>query len=88
MASTVQEMFVNLINADATSAWVGIVLTTLGGLVVLGKIVSACSFLFQHFVRPGISPKKFGPWAIVTGATDGIGKAYCQALAKKGMLCV
>lgn len=28
---------------------------------------------------------KFGKWAIVTGATDGIGKAYALALAKKGM---
>ena len=31
---------------------------------------------------------KFGKWAIVTGATDGIGKAYAKALAKKGMSIV
>jgi len=29
--------------------------------------------------------KKQGQWAVVTGATDGIGKAYALALAKKGM---
>ncbi len=83
---SIPELFVNLINADATSAWVGIVLTTLGGLVVLNKTISVATFVYQHFLRPGINPKKFGPWAVVTGATDGIGKAYCQALAKKGVV--
>ena len=29
--------------------------------------------------------KKCGAWAVVTGATDGIGKAYCEALAKRGL---
>ncbi|XP_053321091.1 very-long-chain 3-oxoacyl-CoA reductase-B-like [Spea bombifrons] len=28
--------------------------------------------------------KKYGGWAVVTGATDGIGKAYAQELAKRG----
>jgi len=29
--------------------------------------------------------KKCGQWAVITGATDGIGKAYAQELAKKGL---
>jgi 17beta-estradiol 17-dehydrogenase / very-long-chain 3-oxoacyl-CoA reductase len=29
--------------------------------------------------------KKLGKWAVITGATDGIGKAYAFALAKKGL---
>ena len=29
--------------------------------------------------------KKFGSWAVVTGCTDGIGKAYVDQLAKQGM---
>jgi len=29
--------------------------------------------------------KKQGQWAVITGATDGIGKAYAQELAKMGM---
>ena len=28
---------------------------------------------------------KLGQWALVTGATDGIGKAYAMAMAKKGL---
>jgi 17beta-estradiol 17-dehydrogenase / very-long-chain 3-oxoacyl-CoA reductase len=40
---------------------------------------------YKSFLRPGKNLKKFGKWAIVTGATDGIGKAYAMALAKKGM---
>lgn len=31
-----------------------------------------------------ISTKKYGPWAIVTGASDGIGKAFALELASKG----
>ena len=29
--------------------------------------------------------KKYGSWAIVTGCTDGIGKAYAELFAKKGL---
>jgi 17beta-estradiol 17-dehydrogenase / very-long-chain 3-oxoacyl-CoA reductase len=29
--------------------------------------------------------KKYGSWAVVTGCTDGIGKAYAENLAKKGL---
>lgn len=29
--------------------------------------------------------KKYGSWAVVTGCTDGIGKAYTEQLAKRGL---
>jgi len=38
-----------------------------------------------HFLRPGKNLKKYGSWAVITGATDGIGKAYAQELARKGL---
>ncbi len=44
--------------------------------------------LHRHFIRPGKSLKKLGKYAVITGATDGIGKAYAKALAKKGMSIV
>ena len=40
--------------------------------------------VYVYFLRPAKSIRAYGPWAIVTGATDGIGRAYADALAKKG----
>ena len=37
------------------------------------------------FTFGGINLKKYGDWAVVTGCTDGIGKAYAEKLAKKGL---
>lgn len=33
----------------------------------------------------GVDPKTQGKWAVITGATSGIGKAYAEQLAKKGL---
>ena len=38
--------------------------------------------LWVYFLRPGRNLRKLGDWAVVTGATDGIGKAYAERLAK------
>lgn len=35
-----------------------------------------------------VSPAKLGKWAVVTGATDGIGKAYAEELARQGFAIV
>ncbi|XP_073829574.1 hydroxysteroid 17-beta dehydrogenase 12 spidey [Musca autumnalis] len=37
------------------------------------------------FFGPKVDVRRMGTWAVVTGATDGIGKAYAKALAKKGL---
>ncbi|XP_067656067.1 very-long-chain 3-oxoacyl-CoA reductase-like [Haliotis asinina] len=46
-------------------------------------------FLKEYFLGPALglsaNVKKAGPWAVVTGCTDGIGKAYAEQLAKKGL---
>ncbi|XP_034536343.1 very-long-chain 3-oxoacyl-CoA reductase-B isoform X2 [Notolabrus celidotus] len=35
-----------------------------------------------------VSPTRLGKWAVVTGATDGIGKAYAEELARRGFSIV
>lgn len=47
-------------------------------------------WLYENLLGPklfgsSIPLKEMGSWAVVTGATDGIGKAYAKALAKKGL---
>jgi 17beta-estradiol 17-dehydrogenase / very-long-chain 3-oxoacyl-CoA reductase len=37
------------------------------------------------FTLGSVNFKKYGKWAVVTGCTDGIGKAYAEKLAKKGL---
>lgn len=59
-------------------AVVGALLLVKFGLNVLGAI-------WRFFLRPGKNLKKLGGWAVITGATDGIGKAYAFELARKGL---
>lgn len=54
-------------------------------LAALNLCLKAVSNLYKTFLRPAKNLKKYGKWAVVTGATDGIGKAYAFAFAKKGM---
>jgi 17beta-estradiol 17-dehydrogenase / very-long-chain 3-oxoacyl-CoA reductase len=41
--------------------------------------------LYKYFIRPAKDFKKFGEWAVITGATDGIGRAYAFKMASKGL---
>jgi len=55
-----------------------------GYVTILYLLVKLASYLSKYFKAP-LNPKKLGDWAIVTGATDGIGKGFCEELAKKKM---
>uniref|UniRef100_A0A8D8ZL66 Very-long-chain 3-oxoacyl-CoA reductase n=2 Tax=Cacopsylla melanoneura TaxID=428564 RepID=A0A8D8ZL66_9HEMI len=55
-------------------------------LLVLRKLFS---WVFDYFVAPAMGLnadlKSMGKWAVITGATDGLGKAYAEGLAKLGI---
>ena len=55
-------------------------------LILLYKVaLPLVSGIYAHFLRPGKKLRKYGQWAVVTGATDGIGRALCVEFAKQGL---
>jgi len=68
-------------NADPVVAPFAVV----GAFVVAGCVLKLVKAAYQTFLRPSMDLKKLGTWAVVTGATDGIGKAYSFQFAKMGM---
>ncbi|KAF8348274.1 3-ketoacyl-CoA reductase [Amanita rubescens] len=60
----------------------------IGALTIIRLVYRTVSVMLQTFILPGASLKKFGvrdgAWAVVTGASDGIGKEFSFQLAKAG----
>jgi len=58
-------------------------------VVSVQLICGVFRWLYENFLGPrfgkSIDFKSYGRWALVTGATDGIGKEYAKSLAKKGL---
>ncbi|KAG1050959.1 hypothetical protein G6F43_006805 [Rhizopus delemar] len=65
----------------------GAIFAAIGAAYIGYKVFTLLKTLFDVYVAPGISLKKFGAgqgaWAVITGATDGIGKEFALQLAKK-----
>ncbi|KAH9908323.1 short chain dehydrogenase [Xylariomycetidae sp. FL2044] len=73
--------------AAAVPQSVQLVLAVLGGLLVADKILNFVQFLLNIFVVSGTNLRKYGKkgaWAVVTGASDGLGKEFASQLAAKG----
>lgn len=60
-------------------------LASAGALMLSHELIKVILFAYERVVSSGTAPKSYGQWAVVTGATDGIGKAVAIELAKKGM---
>ncbi|KAL4783629.1 very-long-chain 3-oxoacyl-CoA reductase [Aspergillus varians] len=63
------------------------VLLTAGSWFVVSRVWTFVRVLANLFILPGKSLRSFGPkgsWAIVTGASDGLGKEYALQIARAG----
>ncbi len=63
-------------------------IATLGFLSLCNHLVKFLTWVWVMFIRPPKNLKDYGSWAIITGSTDGIGRALASELASKGLCLV
>jgi len=62
-------------------------LSYFGAATLIYCVLNTLAAVFKILIQPGTSVRKFGPkgsWALITGASDGIGKEFAYQLAAKG----
>ena len=62
-----------------------IIVTALGFISVIKSSITFLKWVWIMFLRPPKNLNEYGSWAVITGATDGIGKAMAFELASKGL---
>jgi 17beta-estradiol 17-dehydrogenase / very-long-chain 3-oxoacyl-CoA reductase len=66
--------------------WLNGAAWAIGAAMLLNWVKDIVLGIYAAFLRPGKDLKKiYGEWAVVTGATDGIGKGFAFELARKGL---
>lgn len=83
MSAVSPELLLNEVNK--LPPWLLVVSVAISGFLCLRTLLSIFNFIFVYFLRPGKTLTRYGAYAVVTGATDGIGKAYAYELAACGM---
>jgi predicted amino acid dehydrogenase len=72
-----------------TMSFLGLWWTTITLGLILYKILrTVYDSWFGVLLGHNVNLRRMGKWAVVTGATDGIGLAYSRQLAKRGMSIV
>lgn len=72
----------------ALSCWEKIALVVVAAVglrIVIRASVLAWKKLIAPSLNLGVDFATQGKWAVITGSTDGLGKAYAMALAEKGL---
>lgn len=65
--------------------WLPLLLLAFGSFSVSKLLFSFLKWVYVYFLRPAKNLKNYGSWALITGPTDGIGKAFAFQLAQKGL---
>lgn len=91
MTGCVNEVINEIYQLSAQCKWFGVVFlvaAALGLVKLVTLLLSYFAVLADCFLLPGTNLNKYGAkkgaWAVITGASDGIGKEYATQLAKKG----
>lgn len=70
---------------ESTGGPMVIRLAQLGASVVLYFAMYILREIYRKLTRKAKDVRAYGKWAVVTGATSGIGESFCYELSKRGM---